>query len=111
MTDTEVWQVVTTTDSDDEAGRLAAALVERHLAACVQVDGPIRSTYRWEGAAQTDPEWRLTIKTSSDRYPEMADWLISEHSYEVPELLATKVVAGHSDYIRWVGDETKDATV
>jgi periplasmic divalent cation tolerance protein len=111
MSEPEVWQVVTTTDTEDEAATLAAGLIDRHLAACVQVDGPIRSTYRWEGKATTDPEWRLTIKTTAERYPAMAAWLIEQHSYDVPELLATKVVTGNVDYIGWVSDEIDDVKV
>jgi len=104
-----VWQVVTTTDSEEDAQRLADGLIEQRLAACVQVDGPIRSTYWWEGGAVTEPEWRLTLKTSADRYEQMEHWLLAQHSYDVPELLATEVVAGHAPYVQWVHDETHAA--
>lgn len=101
-----VWQVVTTTDSEEAAQRLSTGLIEQRLAACVQVDGPIRSSYWWEGQAATETEWRLTIKTSADHYEQMAEWLLDQHSYDVPELLATEVVAGHGPYVQWVHDET-----
>lgn len=107
MEQPQVWQVVTTASSEEEAHRLAAMLIEDRLAACAQVDGPIHSTYWWEGQAATEPEWRLTIKTSSDRYPAMADRLVAQHSYDVPELLATEVVAGHLPYVQWIHDETQ----
>lgn len=103
---TGVVQVVTTTDSEQEAQRLAEGLVQQRLVACVQVDGPIRSTFWWQGEAATEQEWRVTIKTSTDRYPQVASWLASNHSYDVPEILATDVVAGHEPYVRWVHDET-----
>jgi periplasmic divalent cation tolerance protein len=107
MADPEVWQVVTTTDSEDKAESLAASLIDQHLAACVQVDGPISSTYRWEGKTTTDTEWRLTIKTTSARYEAMAEWLLANHNYDVPELLATSVATGNPAYVRWVVDETQ----
>lgn len=103
----QVWQVVTTTDSEAEAQRLAALLIEERLAACAQVDGPIHSTYWWEGKAATDPEWRITIKTSATQYPDMARRLADQHTYDVPEILATEVVAGHPAYVQWVVDETQ----
>ena len=106
--DTRVWQVVvTTTNSEEEANRLAAGVVQERLAACAQVDGPITSTYWWEGSAANDPEWHLTIKTSAAKYDELERYLLKTHSYEVPaEILATPVVAGHDKYIQWVRDET-----
>ena len=107
MKEPRVWQVVTTTGSEEEANQLAAGLVEERLAACVQVDGPIKSTYWWEGKATSDSEWRLTIKTSAVRYDAMAKWLIERHSYDVPELLATEVCSGHDAYIEWVLQETE----
>lgn len=105
MDEPRVWQVVTTTSSEEEANQLAAGLIEERLAACVQVDGPIKSTYWWEGKSTSDSEWRLTIKTSAARYNAMAKWLIERHSYDVPELLATEVCAGHDPYIEWVLQE------
>ncbi len=111
MTEPKVWQVVTTTDSEEEAQRLAADLIEQRLAACAQIDGPIQSRYWWEGKAANDPEWRLTIKTSSERYPAMEKWLTEAHSYDVPEILATEVVVGHAAYVQWVIDETRAAAV
>lgn len=102
----QVWQVVTTTDSEGEAHKLAALLIEEKLAACAQVDGPIHSIYWWEGKAASEPEWRITLKTSAARYPEMADRLVNQHSYDVPEVLATEVVDGHPAYVQWVIEET-----
>lgn len=111
MTEPTVLQVATTVDSADAAQALAAGIVEQRLAACVQIDGPILSTYRWQGKVTTDEEWRLTCKTTPDRYTELAQWITDHHSYDVPEILATPVFAGHEPYIRWVRDETRDATV
>src|SRR5699024_12829485 len=97
-----VWQVVTTTDSEEDAQRLADGLIEQRLAACVQVDGPIRSTYWWEGGAVTAPERRLTLKTSADRYEQMEHWLLAQHSQDGPEPLATELCCEHSPSCKWV---------
>lgn len=107
MSQPQVRQVVTTTDSEAEASRLAKGLVENRLAACVQVDGPIKSTYWWEGSATTDEEWRLTMKTAAERYEALENWLVANHTYDVPEILATEVLAGHQPYLQWAVDETR----
>ncbi len=107
---TQILQVVTTTDSREEAERLARGLVDARIAACVQVDGPIQSTYWWEGRATTEEEWRLTIKTIADRYDELEGFIARNHSYDTPEVLATPVTRGSEDYMRWVVDETAATT-
>lgn len=98
--------VVTTTDSDEEAERLARGLVDAHLAACVQIVGPVRSAFRWEGSVSVETEWQLVVKTAAARVDELTTWLVAEHSYEVPEVVAVPVVGGHAPYLRWVTDET-----
>jgi len=99
-------QVVTTTDSREEADRLALSAVERRLAACAQVLGPVTSTYRWEGAVQTAPEWQCVLKTTSARFDELRAHLEAEHSYETPEIVATPIVAGADAYLEWIQRET-----
>jgi periplasmic divalent cation tolerance protein len=98
--------VVTTTDSEDEAERLARGLVEARLAACVQIVGPVRSAFRWEGSVSVETEWQLVVKTAAERVDELTAWLAAEHSYEVPEVIAVPVVGGYGPYLRWVTDET-----
>jgi periplasmic divalent cation tolerance protein len=83
----EYLQIVTTAGSADEARRIAAALVEERLAACVQIVGPIESIYRWEGKVETAIR-RL-------------------HSYEVPEMVAMPIVAGSEAYLKWLSKETE----
>lgn len=95
-------QVATTTGNKDDAQRIAAALVERRLAACVQVHGPIASTYRWQGEVQCDDEWYLVAKTRRDRYAAVQDAIRELHSYEEPEIIATLIVEGSPGYLRWV---------
>lgn len=99
-------QVVTTTDSEDDAAALARGIVEARLGACVQV-APVRSFYRWEGAAQDDPEWQLQVKTSAARLDELIDHIKTHHNYDVPEIIATPIIAGNNEYLSWVDDETQ----
>lgn len=99
-------QVVTTTDSREEADKLARSAVERRLAACAQVAGPVTSTYWWEGAVQTASEWQCLLKTTAERFGELREHLEREHSYETPEIVATPIVAGTAAYLDWIAGET-----
>ncbi|MET7637948.1 divalent-cation tolerance protein CutA [Streptomyces sp. NPDC005438] len=103
---TGVLTVAVTVDSEAAGRELAALAVERRLAACAQVSSPITSVYRWEGRVHQDPEWLVTFKTTEARYPELEGALREAHSYDVPEILATPVVDGNDDYLRWVAEET-----
>jgi periplasmic divalent cation tolerance protein len=99
-------QVVTTTDSREEADRLARSAVERRLAACAQVVGPVTSTYWWEGALETASEWQCVLKTTAARFDELRAHLEHEHTYETPEIVATPIVAGGAAYLEWIERET-----
>ncbi|GAA4869567.1 divalent-cation tolerance protein CutA [Actinomycetospora straminea] len=99
--------VLTTTDSADEAERLARLLVDAHLAACVQIAGPVRSVFRWEGTVSVEPEWQLWLKTDAARVDDLRDRLVAEHTYDVPEVLVLPVVGGHGPYLAWVTNETE----
>jgi periplasmic divalent cation tolerance protein len=94
--------VFCTIDSEEAAGDLAAALVDDRLAACVQVVGPIRSTYRWEGAVETSTEWLLLVKTTAGRFAALREAIRARHPYDVPEIVAVPVQAGLRQYLRWV---------
>jgi len=102
-------QVVTTTDSREEADRLARSAVEQRLAACAQVAGPVTSTYWWEGSLQTATEWRCAFKTTAARFDELRQHLEREHSYDTPEIVATPIVDGGAAYLDWVRRETDGA--
>lgn len=97
--------LMTTTDSSGEADRLARELVQRRLAACVHVDGPFTSYYRWQGEVQSDQEWRLSIKTLRAAVPELCTWLRQAHSYDEPQIIVLPISAGSSGYLRWIADE------
>jgi periplasmic divalent cation tolerance protein len=98
-------QVITTIGSKDQADKLAQALVARRLAACVQVAGPITSTYHWQGKIETSQEWTCLIKSLESKYTALEAAIRELHPYEVPEILATRVVAGSKDYLDWVAAE------
>ena len=102
----DVLQVTITAESREQAGALAGALLERRLAACVQVVGPVESRYWWEGTMETSTEWLCVVKTTDDRYDELEAAVRHLHSYDVPEILAVPVVRGSQPYLRWVGAET-----
>jgi periplasmic divalent cation tolerance protein len=101
MLETEFCVVLTTTGSRDEAERLAQGLVSRKLAACVQVIA-ISSFFVWEGEAQNEPEFLLLIKSRRTVFSEIETFIISNHSYEVPEILQLPVVSGSGAYLNWV---------
>lgn len=103
----DYYQVVTTTDSTEEADRLSGDIVDQKLGACVHVLGPMQSVYRWEGAVERDQEWRLVIKTAADRLDALIAYLRTEHSYDVPQVVATEIVAGNPDYLTWVTEQTR----
>ena len=97
-------QVLTTADSEDEAERIAAALVERRLAACVQIIGPIRSTYRWQGGVEQAEEWRCEAKTAAGLYPRVEAAIRDLHSYDEPEVIALPILAGAPGYLAWIDE-------
>jgi periplasmic divalent cation tolerance protein len=98
-------QVVTTVPDKETAQRIARLLVERRLAACVQVSGPIESTYWWQGQIEAAAEWRLLAKSRLDLFPLLEAAVREVHPYSVPELLATRVEAGHQGYFDWIDAE------
>lgn len=102
---TDACIVLTTTSSDEEAERIARALLEAKLAACVQVQA-ITSLYRWKGEIARDAERLLLIKTTVARWDSVRDRIASLHSYETPEILRLPVEAGLDRYLGWLGDET-----
>jgi len=97
----------TTTQSREDALQLARGMTENRLAACVQVDGPISSVYRWEGKVETSEEWRIAVKFSKDRAKELKGWLIENHPYDEPQWLAVAADEASSSYAAWVNEETR----
>ncbi|MGQ9916324.1 MAG: divalent-cation tolerance protein CutA [Bryobacteraceae bacterium] len=108
MTDKIV--VSTTCGSAAEAQRLARLLVEERLAACVQVLPSVQSVYRWRGAVEESGEWLLLIKSRRGLFDEIRRRIRSEHSYELPEILATAIVDGEPDYLAWIDSGLRQST-
>jgi periplasmic divalent cation tolerance protein len=101
MTDFQI--VLTTCVDREQAERIAHRLVERHLAACVNILPGVQSIYRWQGAVESAAEVLLLIKTSTARSQEVQSTLASLHSYEVPEFLVLPVLGGSNAYLAWLG--------
>ena len=89
------------------ADRIARALVEQSLAACVNRLAPVESVYRWKGTVERAVEIPLLIKTTRERFHEVEETIRALHPYEVPEVVAWPVTAGLASYLRWVVDETQ----
>ncbi|MBN2515516.1 MAG: divalent-cation tolerance protein CutA, partial [Deltaproteobacteria bacterium] len=87
-------QIHTTTDTRQYAEAIASALVEQKLAGCVQIMGPIVSTYRWEGKVACEEEWLCSIKTSKELFADVEKTIKSIHPYDVPEIIAVPIVGG-----------------
>ena len=85
---------------------LAGALVEKRLAACVNLVPGARSIYRWEGKIEHAQEILLLIKTTTDRFEAVKDHIVSAHPYALPEVIGLDVVAGLDRYLDWVRSET-----
>ena len=102
MTDKRI--VLSTAGSEEEARRIAQALVERSLAACVNIVGPIQSVYRWKGALERAPEHLLIIKTTAAAFPRVCDAIRELHSYALPECVMLAIEAGSEEYMKWIGE-------
>lgn len=100
--------VLATAPSREEARKLARALLERGLAACVQL-APIESLYVWEGAIQEDEEILLIVKTRAELFPALEACLREIHSYAVPEILALPTAAVSAPYLEWLKAATREA--
>lgn len=98
----EYIQVITTTEKREEAERIAEVLVEKRLAGCVQVIGPVSSTYWWEGQVERGKEWLCFIKSRKELFKELEETIKQVHPYETPEIIALPITAGSQDYLEWL---------
>ena len=101
---TEHILVMTTVGSEEQAAKLARALVERRLAACVNVVSSVRSFYQWKGKLEDEGELLLLMKTRADRYPALEKAVHELHPYEVPELIVLPIESGSAAYLGWVDE-------
>jgi periplasmic divalent cation tolerance protein len=97
--------VLMTAGSQEEADRVAHALVAEMLAACVNVIPAVTSIYRWEGEVQRDQEWLLVAKSHRDVLDDLVRRVQALHSYDVPEIIALPLVGGSDAYLRWIDQE------
>jgi periplasmic divalent cation tolerance protein len=100
-------QISTTTLTKEDAQKIAQYLVEQKLAACIQITGPIESTYRWEEKVETAGEWLCLIKTRDNLFEKVEDAIKKLHPYATPEIIAVPIIKGSKEYLKWLNDELK----
>ena len=98
--------VFVTCGSEEEALKIAHALIEERVAACVNLVSPIRSIYRWEGKVWNENEWLLIIKTQIARFNDIETRVTALHSYSIPEIIALPIIKGSSSYLHWLKEMT-----
>jgi periplasmic divalent cation tolerance protein len=105
MTDKKI--VLTTTGTREEAGKIARALVERRLAACVNVVA-IESVYRWKEAVESAEEWMLVIKTTAEAFAQVQAAIQELHTYDLPECVVLPIENGSEEYLAWIGESVSE---
>jgi periplasmic divalent cation tolerance protein len=104
---TDAVAVLSAVGSREEAERIARALVEERLAACVNILPGVVSVYRWKGQLETGDELLLVIKTRADKADALRARLVALHSYELPEVVVLPIAGGHPPYLQWIADEAR----
>jgi periplasmic divalent cation tolerance protein len=105
----DTYLVITNLPDRDSATRLAHALIEMRLAACINILSPCRSVYRWKDKVEDAEEFPMLIKTTRSRYSELEAAIRAGHPYELPEIIAVPLAAGFHAYLEWVDAETRPA--
>jgi periplasmic divalent cation tolerance protein len=105
MTDKKL--VLTATGSKEEARKIARTLVERRLAACINIVPQVDSIYRWKGETEEAQEWLLVIKTTGAAFERVRDAIKELHSYDVPECICISIENGSPDYLQWIADSVE----
>jgi periplasmic divalent cation tolerance protein len=105
MTDKRL--VLTTCGSVEEARSIAHALIDRQLAACVNIVPQIESVYRWQGKVETTAEWLLIIKTTERAFDRLREALTALHSYKLPECIEVAIEDGSAAYLEWIGESVR----
>jgi periplasmic divalent cation tolerance protein len=100
--------VLTNCGTADEARRIARALVDARLAACVNILPAVQSIYHWQGAVEEAAEWTVLIKSRRPLFEKLRQKLRQIHSYQVPEVIAVPIVDGDADYLEWIDRETSE---
>jgi periplasmic divalent cation tolerance protein len=105
MSDVNACVVMTAVSDEEQADKIARAVLEARLAACVQVQG-IRSYYWWNGKINKDTEQLVCFKTTTDKYGALEKAIVANHTYDTPEILQVPVTAGLAKYLGWMQKET-----
>jgi len=106
MTDKRL--VLSTCGSHEVAAKIARALVDKQVAACVNILGPMESIYRWEGQVETSQEFLLLIKTSAENFERLCAEIRRLNPYQLPEVIQFTVEAGLPAYLDWIGDSVTE---
>ena len=107
MTDARL--VLTTASSHEEAQKIARELVDRRLAACVNVIPQIESVYRWQDKVEHATEWLLIIKTQATAFEKLRCTIKELHSYDVPECIMLEIADGSAEYLNWILDNSQSS--
>ncbi len=106
MTDKVV--VLVTAGSAEECGKIARSLVEKRLAACVNILGPVRSVYRWEGKVEDEQEHLMVMKTEQKRFGALRGEVERLHSYDTPEVICLPIAEGSEKYLNWLAESVRE---
>jgi periplasmic divalent cation tolerance protein len=98
--------VFVTCGSEEEASKIAHALVDERLAACANIVSPVRSVYRWEEKICDEREWLLVVKAREARFQDLEKRVKSLHSYQVPEIISLPILSGSPSYLKWLEENT-----
>ena len=100
-------QVITTTDNKEDSEKISDILLNRRLAGCIQIIGPITSAYWWKDRIEKASEWLCIIKSMKNLFEDINQSIREIHPYETPEILAVPIVNGDKDYLKWLEDTLK----
>ncbi len=103
----EYIQIFTTIENKEDAEKIAKSLIEKRLAGCIQIIGPISSIYWWKNKIETSQEWLCIIKSKKNLYEEIEKSIKEIHPYEIPEIIAMPIISGNKDYLKWLDNELK----
>ena len=104
----EYIQVSTTTEKKEDGEKIAKVLLDKRLAGCIQILGPIESSYWWKNNIETQKEWLCLIKSKKGLYNELERTIKEIHPYETPEIIAVPISEGSKDYMEWLDSELKN---
>ena len=99
--------ITTTSDEKSTLEAIAKHLIERQLAGCVQISGPVNSWYRWEGSIENSTEWQCLIKTDARHIDAIKQSILKLHNYEQPQIVAFEISDGSSGYLNWIQQNTQ----